>query len=192
MDQQTLETLGISQEDLRQRLVRRLAEELLASEGYDEWNTEPTDATLAARVPRQLTDGLRKSVKDAIAAEIARLGDAYAKPLVWQIMEAGIQPTNQYGEPKGDRMTVTELIADAARQYMETRVDRDGKVSSYRGGMIRLDWVVNEAVRKHVASKIEESIQDPKSTLAEALTDAVRRVLATFLADAKVSIVPGK
>jgi hypothetical protein len=187
MDSKILETLGLDTAQLQELLVARLVDALLHDAKWEQWDNEdgePTDAEMKASVPCNVTRGLKSLVADAISTEMARLCDAYVVPMVREeIASATIRRTNQYGEARTEPMTFREYAALCSREYLQERVDRDGKAcNSYNsdGKPTRLMWIVDVTLRAQITQHIAEAVKDANGELAASITAAVKQTLASI------------
>lgn len=117
----TLESLGLSQEDLAEKLVDRLAENLLTSINYDpeggDWHSSSPFAKK-----------LDKLVKDRLDQIVNDMAEKHVLPGVTKMVEdMMLQETNKWGEKKGEPVSFREYLVSRADHWMREQVDYKGK-----------------------------------------------------------------
>lgn len=100
MDIKTLEALGISADELGDRIVEQCVESLLNSTGFNPETEEET--RYESRFKREIAARIQKAVDEKIAA----LSEVHLIPRVGEMIEsADMRKTNGYGEPKSPPMS---------------------------------------------------------------------------------------
>jgi hypothetical protein len=194
MDIKTLEALGISAEELGQRIVDQAVETLLSSTGFNPDTEEET--RYESRFKREIESRIQKAVDDKIAA----LAAAHLIPRVGELIEsADMRKTNGYGEPKGPSMTFKEYIAHRAEQYMVEDVDYHGKSkaeleargeSSYNWRncgprlTVLMRLYIAETLQKHATA----AVTDVNKVIAKNIEQAARDAIASAAANLKVAV----
>lgn len=131
--------------------------------------------------------------KSVIQAEIVKQVTGQIQPVLREIMDqqvaeilAGeIQITNQWGEAKGPKVTIRELIRSTLADYCAQRVNYDGSPTDSRSGKTRMehaivsaaDKVFKEAVAPVVAQVQKELTATLHGRTTEAIAQAVTNVL---------------
>jgi hypothetical protein len=138
----------------------------------------------------QLCKQVRKEVIDlthAAANEaIANAVESWAERIVKEEVARPRKKTNSYGRETGEVLTLDELAASAAVDYMKAEVNARGDRASYNEGKIsRLQFLVNQAmgatVEKIVKEEVGKAVAELRLTLATAaqkeMGEAVLRLL---------------
>lgn len=186
-----LATIGLKQEELQDRVVEALCEQLLASALSDE-----DGESVARKSP--LRQKLDEEIKKRIDAGVSGIGERHIMPLVASKLESFvIQQTNTWGEAKGAPVTFVEYLVRRADQYMRDEVDSEGRsqpeVSDYnRSSWRKAGTRITQAVDKHLHHNIETAMKtiltDANKTLAEAMKTAVEIKLNEVVKSVKLSV----
>jgi hypothetical protein len=151
-----------------------------------EWNedTESYDTegqTLGALVADKVAKSIRESqawpeLKKRVAAMRDEEIRARIVPQIERAMAEPIQMTNEYGQPRGDSTTLTELILKEVKDYLARRAD-----TSYRSdGQTVVQKMVADAVDKTIRKELGEVIAEEKAKVVA----AVRAKAADLIAQA--------
>lgn len=189
MDLKSLEALGITAEDLTQRIVDQAVESLLESSGYDPENDRET--TYESRFKREI----EKRLQEAVDAKISSLAAEHLVPKVGELIEkTNMRKTNQYGEPKGESMTFIEYIASRADAYMSEDVDYNGKSKaesgdsySWRSCGPRLTVLMRNYIRDTLEKHAKQAITDVNQVIAKNIEKAARDAITSAASAIKVS-----
>lgn len=172
-----LTELGITTEELQDRLIDKLAEQALDSISFapaaddEDWGNTKFARTLDRRV------------KDHIDSAIAKVAEEHVLPKVSELAETlVIQQTNTYGEPKGEPLTFIEYMVAQVEKYITEKVDWGGKTKAEAG----YNWSGKQTrivhmIHQHLHSRIE-------SILKAALTDANAALLAGVEETVKIKL----
>lgn len=183
-------TLGLSPEELQDRIIERAVSALLeTTEYYEDGDTFTDHSPLAQR--------LQKSVKETIDAKIAEIAEKHVLPNVSTYIEnVQLQKTNEWGEKQGKPVTFIEYLVQRANAYMVEEVGHDGKTKSesgysgYRAYGTRIAYMIDRHLQYSIHSAIETALKNANSTMAEGLTKACQ--IAINEAAQKFAIVAKK
>ena len=194
MDVKTLEALGISPEELGQRIVDQAVEALLNTTGFNPDTEEET--RYESRFKREIEARVQKAVDQKIAA----LAEVHILPRVGEMIEqADMRKTNGYGEPKSPPMTFKEYIAHRAEVYMAEDVDYHGnsKADLEARGKSTYDWrscgprltvLMRNYIRDSLEKQAAAAITDVNKVIAKNIENAARNAIAAAAAGLKVSV----
>lgn len=168
-------SLGITNEELQQRLIDRLVEHFTTTTWMDE-DGEPSNRGKSE---------VAKRIEDAVVGHVNRAVEKIAAETVGNPIEsylAGmtIKTTNSYGEPKGPTVTFVEYLAKQAGEYLNTQVDKDGKPKasqdsySWKPESTRAMWLVNRSMQSHIVTVMNECLTGHNQKIGEAIADSVR------------------
>lgn len=168
-----LAELGITKEDLQERVIEKMADNLLSDYGCDE-DGEPS------RSHSSLRKNLDDKITECIDKSVEQIAEKHVLPKVAQLMEAVIlQKTNQWGEKQGKPTTFIEYLIERADFYMTEEVDEQGKTrkeSSYNFNPRQTR--ISHLIEKHLHYSIEKSmkaiLQDGNKTLVKSIEETVR------------------
>lgn len=187
MTEITLESLGLSQDTLAQKLVDRIAENLLTNLGYDEDGSEwRGDSPFAKK--------LDKLVKDRLDQIVNEMAEKHVLPKVNELVENMVlQETNKWGEKRGKPVTFKEYLVQRAEAWMVEQVNYDGKPKgSYSYSWTAASTRVGHMIHKHLHYEIEramkEAMASANSAIAKGLYEAVRIQINAVAAKLKVEV----
>lgn len=129
---------------------------------------------IAAKLEREIREEMRYSVKTEVQEALrAALG-----PMVSEALDQAIQPTNSYGEAKGEPVTLREVIVKTAKEELRDARSRDGYGS-------RKENLVQEIIRKEVgaalAKELNDAIKDAKVSVLAAVQEKGAEVIAATI-----------
>lgn len=194
IDIKTLEALGISPEDLGERIVNQAVETLLSATGFDPDTEQET--RYESRFKREIEARIQKAVDE----KIATLAAIHLVPRVGEMIEqADMRKTNAYGEPTSAAMTFKEYIAHRAENYMTEHVDYNGNSKAdlqargdsfhgWRPAGPRLTVLMRAYIRETLEKAASEAVSDVNKAIAKNLTIAARDAIAAAATSIKVSV----
>lgn len=151
---------------------------------------EIDDYELDERIVRSAADSLlerfaihqsREKAIEAIDAAIAER----AKAAVDKVFDAGFQPVDSLGNPRGERRPGEDYIADALASWLGDRVDRDGKLTkpSY-AAFTRGEYLVKHFATHGLVTIAEKEIR--------ALRESAKREISATIANTVVKSLGGQ
>ena len=163
-----LSALGISSEDLVQRIVDSVSESLInGDENFD-------------------IDGFYTKLKDAAQARtdaaVERIMNEQLGPRIDQyIAELKLQKTSEYGEKKGEPMTFLEYINTLASEWLHTIVDIEGKpttrYSSKSNAQTRIMWMIDKRIAASMQEALAKCVAESLGYLKDGLKTAAAEQL---------------
>lgn len=182
-----LEAIGVSRDEILERIVAKAVERLFEERGFDE-DGEPFIAA------SRLTESLITTLLSAVDEKVAALGETHVVPIVNELIEGHVlQETNKWGERVGSPLTFKEYLVSRADAYIKEPVDFEGKTKgemrsgsyhTWRQDGTRIEHLIgkylNQAVEKAVKAVIakadaviqggfEQSIREQLRILSEEL-----------------------
>jgi hypothetical protein len=131
-------------------------------EDYEEHGLEERVIKLAAQ---QLAATVGKVAEEIIREQVMKeLGNTVAETFK-SIIDEPVQTTNMYGEPKGPKKTLREVLVEQAAKYMSEDVDSSGKAARYHSDKksSRLEYIARKAIREEWESVMKEEIGQIKA-----------------------------
>lgn len=189
MDKDTLKMLGLTTEELTNRVVGKCVEELLTGVSFDEEGDEWRSKSTLARK-------LDERIKQHIDAAVCTLAEKHVLPKVSEYIEGlTLQTTNQWGERRGQPVSFIEYMTQRADAYMREEVNFDGKSKAETGdnyGFKVSGTRVASLIHKHLHYSIEtamkQALANANSSIALGLEGAVKAALENATAALKVSV----
>lgn len=194
MDIKTLEALGVSAEDLAERIVDQAVNALLYSTGFNPVTEE--EVTYENKFKRAIEAKIQQTVDTKIAAIAAE----HILPRVGEMIEkADMRKTNRYGEPQTPSLTFKEYIAHRAESYMTEDVDLQGNSKAdleaksestynWRSCGPRLTVLMRLYIRSHLESSAKAAVADVNAVIAKNIEKAAKDAIAAAAECIKVSV----
>ena len=190
MDIKTLEALGVSAEDLAERIIDQAVNALLYSTGFNPETEE--EVTYENKFKKAIEEKIQKTVDQKIAA----IASEHVLPKVGYLIEqANMRQTSKYGEPKGEPMTFKEYIAYRADEYMTEDVNLQGQsknecIDSYnwRSQGPRLTVLMKNYIKDSMETAAKSAVNDINKVIAKNIEKASKDAIAATVANLKVSI----
>lgn len=96
------------------------------------------------------------------------------RPLIREALEAAVQPTDAFGQPKGERKTLHELVVDVARKEI-TMSRGDG----FRGEKrTAVEDFIRVEVKQAFAKELQDTIREAKAQVLAAVSTQAGEVIA--------------
>ena len=189
MDLKSLEALGITTEDLINRIVDKATQDLMTSVGYN-YDTDE-EFTTRSTLARQLD----KKIKDHIDAKVGELADKHILPRVTEMIEnITIAKTNTWGERTGEKYTFIEYLTKCAENYMTAEVNYEGKTKDQSGGYswsksgTRVAVMIDKHLHYSIETAMKNALAQANSTIATGLQGAVKIALENATEKLKVAV----
>lgn len=194
MDIKTLEALGISKEELAERIIESAVDRLLSSSGFDPEAEEET------RYESRFKREVEARVQKAVDAKIAALAEVHVLPRVGEMIEtADMRKTNRYGEPVSPSMTFKEYIAHRADVYMTEDVDYHGNSKAdleaknestynWRSCGPRLTVLMRSYIRDSLETQAKAAVADVNKVIAKNIEQAAKDAITAAATNLKVSV----
>lgn len=185
-----LETIGITKQELQDRVVARIAEGLLT-----EWVPGDPEEGEPQRI--QAPSRLEKAFRDLIGEQIKTAVNALAEKTVLPIVSGKVedivmQETNKWGEKTGQPCTFREYLVQRAEAWITEPTDFQGKGRGERGSYsweaktTRIAYMIHEHLQYEIQSAIQKALADLNSNVAKGIHEAVKIKLDEALAGLKV------
>jgi len=181
-----LEAIGISAEELQERVVDRIAERALNNLSFDEYG-DPHARPSALK--RKIDEEIQKRIDEAVT-EIA---DKHILPNVSEYVETlTLQTTNKWGEKKGEPITFIEYLVERAHAYMTEEVDWNGKTKgveygSFRKAGTRVAFMIDKHLQFNIEQAMTQALREVNGSIAKGLEETVKMKLAEILQGLKVT-----
>lgn len=184
----TLEDLGLSQEELQDRVIESLCDKLLK----DSWFDEEEGATSR---PSSFREKLDKEIQRRIDEGVSRVADR-GFDAQNAIESLCIQKTNQWGEKTGQPMTFVEYLVHRAEAWMEEPVDYNGKAKisgdyRWKQSSTRMAYAVDKYISHHIETAMKQVIQDGNKILVGGLQATIKAKLAEIAEALNVTVKVG-
>lgn len=190
MNIETLKSLGISPEELGNRIVHQCVESLLSGAGFD------PDTEQEMRYETKFKREIGARIKAAVDAKISAIAAEHLIPRVGEMIEkADMRKTNQFGESVSAPMTFKEYIAHRAESYMSEEVNHEGKSRGESGDTYnwkscgpRLSVLMRNYIRETMETHARAAVTDINKVIAENIMKAAQDAITSATAALKVAI----
>lgn len=185
----TLESLGLTQAELQERVIEKISRDLLEREMLDE-EGEPVGGHESP-----LAQKLHVAIKQRIDEGIARIAEKYVLPNVDKYLDNIIlAETNAWGEARGQKLTLREYLVQRAEAYLREDVSFEGKSRAESGSSFwskaqtRLTHLVHQHLHYTIETAMKEAVGNVNRAIVPALTATVKTKLEEIAGTLQVSV----
>jgi hypothetical protein len=180
-----LQELGFTKEELEQKVIQKIADDLLLEYGYE--SETGADTVDDSHLKRKFHEIIKKHVD----RQINKMAEEYVVPHVREIIESvSLQQTNQWGEKKGEDKTFKEYLTESAQAYLSQPVDFQGDASSSysQKNQTRLVHLVHQHLHYAIESAMKDAVDQVKKQIGPALEATVKLKLGEIANSLKVQL----
>jgi hypothetical protein len=188
-----LKSIGITEEELQQRVVDAIVNRMLSSTAFN--YDEGQSFTTASPVYRKI----QESIKSAIDAKFDMFFESHVCPLVGtKIDDLVIQKTNEWGEKRGEPVTFLEYLIEQAEKHLNEPLDARGRTRSQCAatrdsfnpvrGSTRLANAIDQKIAMHLEQCVTIVVRDATDKVGTAMQDVLKNALETAKDKIKVKI----
>lgn len=143
--------------------------------------------TIVQTAAQRISSALQDTVAKIIAKRIDEVLDESWKRTVGEMAQQAIETyltkarvkTNSYGEPiHGRQTTISELIPKTVSEYMDQKVDDNGRPDSYGKHPTRLTWIIEKMVRQQLEAETSKAAQNVTAKAREVVASHVARFIS--------------
>jgi len=193
MNALTIESLGISKDDIAERVVDRVVDQLLHNLDDTDEDGTPTGAR------SQFQDQMRARIKEKIDSAVDEVAAKHILPNITAYLESLVmQETNAWGEKKGAPVTFIEYLTQRAEVFMVEPVDHEGKSKrentwgSWSQKGTRVAWMMDKHLQYSIEHAMKAALANANSQIAGGIAETVKLKLNEVVAGLKVSASVGK
>lgn len=183
----TLESLGLSKEEITQRVVDQIVKSALSAVDFDE---DGDEVRIESRFSRTIED----ACKARIDQKIEDLGAQHVLPNVDRYIEAlTLQETNRWGEKKGGSKTFVEYMVERAEAYMTEPVNYEGKTQEQAGygwskSQSRISHLIHQHLHYSIEAAIKKMLQNANASIVGGLEVALKAKLEELQKAIKIAV----
>ena len=188
----TLESLGLSRDEVLERVVAKIADSVL-----NDW-VDVDDPDNVAAVETPFAEALKRKVTERVNTAIEYIAARHVLPnAAAQIETLCLQETNKWGEKKGLPMTFVEYLVARAEAYLREEVNYDGKTKgqesySWTKSGTRIAYMVDKHLQYSIQTAMQQALQNANSAIVGGIEEAVKIKLAEVAASLKVQTKIGR
>lgn len=186
MAELSIEALGISRDEIVERLVDRLAEQVLRLhivaddlDGETPFDHPPHKASLMHVIEQRVVEKIDQAIDDIAARNVLPDVASYVETLC-------LQETNKWGEKIGKPVSFVEYLVKRAEAWITEQVDYQGKPKgtdsfSWRAHGTRISHMIHEHLDYQIRQAIQQALADLNKSVARGLHETVKLQLADVL-----------
>lgn len=183
-----LKELGFTQEELQNRVIEKIASDMLETMVVDEdGNPSPDSSAFHQK--------LEKIIKERIDASIREVAEKEVLPNVTKyIEELTLTETNRWGEKQSKPITFIEYLVARCDAYMREEVDYQGKSKEqngnsygWRGTQTRVAHLIHEHLHYSISRAMEEALKNVTGSISKALGETAKIKLQEAVESLKVT-----
>lgn len=182
-----LQELGITKAELQERLIKRLADELMGRAEQDDYDGYASDATFKKK--------MEAHIRERVDATIEKLAKKHVLPKVGEYIETlTLEQTNKWGEKRGKTFTFIEYLVERCHAYMTEEVNYEGKSKaeadsySWSARTTRVAHMVHSHLSHSISTAISTALKDFNTSVGNGLAEAVKMQLEATLAKLRVEV----
>ena len=183
-----LQALGISNEELVNRLVDKISQDLLVSIDIDEDGGE-------YRAKNDIAKKLDALIKQTIDAKVAALAEKHITPNINTYIEnLTLQQTNKWGEKTGQQITFIEYLTKQAELYLVEPVNFEGKTKeecgsySFNKSQSRITHLIDKHLHYSIETAMKNALATANSAISEGITETVKIKLTEIVSKIKTEV----
>lgn len=183
----SLDQLGLTPEALADRVVELLAEQLTTSlHSDDEGNPVHRESPFIREMQVQ--------VKKAVDAKVQSLAEKHILPRIEEMLTGIVlQKTNDWGEKKGDPVTLVEYLVERADAYLREPTDHWGKARgepgtdyNWKASTTRIAGLIDKHLSFTIDSAMKKALAEVNASIVGGLEAAVKIQLGKITEQIKV------
>lgn len=158
--------LARDRDAMRASIIEAIANKVLYGVSYDE-DGDPCS------VPTKISSDLRNAMYKAVNAEVEK----HVGPAVEAALAEGVQRTDTYGSPRGEKVPLRTVIVEEAQKAL-------GKKVEYRDNYGRSENVVSAIIRNEVQQALAKDLKGVVEAERAKVQQAVRDEAASIITQA--------
>lgn len=186
-----VESLGFTQDEIKERIVDQLCEQMLNRHNFD----YAGDRVTAGK--SSLYEAVARTAQQRINEAISKLADEITVPAIeTYLRDLKIQPTNGYGEKKADPMTFLEFVDKRLSAYFTEEVDSEGRSSadcrqrqsSFYSKGTRVAFLIDKNLQSRIETAMSEALKHANESIVGGIQESVKLKLAEISQSLKLSV----
>ena len=184
-----LQEIGLTQQEIQDRIIDRLVSEICETRGCDEDGNEtgPFTSTFKKKLDEQVTAKINDSIANLFNAKVA-------PGIEHMVSELTLQETNRWGESVGKKISFIEYLVQRADAYIREEVDHNGKSraeandSYWRKNTTRVSYMIDKYLQYSIETAMKQALETANASLAKGINDAVCMKLNELVAKIDCSV----
>ena len=168
-----IKELGITREEILNLAAEKLIQESPADS--DESLSDLARRIVESKVSQYIADNLRTKIDQTLTAEIERL------------LSTTITPVDIFGKATGSPTTIRSALAEKAKAFWDTKVDKDGNPAAYSGEP-RYQMVMQKIVK----TEFEAAIRQNATAIVDGFKAALKADATRLLSEHIEKLIPAR
>jgi len=187
MSEISLESLGFTKEELQDRVIEAIVEQIMKSPVFDQYGEKDSK-------PSEFSKLLKAAALERVDAAIKATIETHIQPNAATYIEnVTMQETNEWGEKTKKPVTFREYLVQRFEKYMTEKVNYEGKTkeeSSYNwsGSATRVTHIVHKHLQYEIDKAVKEALSLANGLLVQGLQETAKLKLAEIAATLKVEV----
>lgn len=181
-----LEALGISRDELIEKIIQRCSDDILSSTAFDE---DGNDVRMKSDVEKRL----QALCKETIDRRVQEIAETHVLPMISQRIDSLVlQQTNKWGEKTGQRIPFIEYLIQRADTYLTETVNYEGKSKdeagsySFSGTQSRITHMVHKHLHYSIETAMKNAVSQVNAALSKGLQETVKLKIDEIVSSLKV------
>lgn len=187
---QILKDLGLSEEAIVEKVVEKIADQMLYGKVGD-LDYDEIEFGGDTQFRRAVDAMLKKRIDDAVEAVASK----HTLPNLTEYLEnICLQKTNQWGEKRGETVSFIEYLVESADAFMREPVDHSGKTKKESGGFswsqkgTRVEYLIDKHLQYSISKAMEQALGEANKSIIGGLKDAVDAKLSQISVQLKTEV----
>ncbi len=185
-----LEDLGITKEEMQERIINKVCDDLLSSYQYD------SSDNVEYHVDSEFFKSLNKQVKTTVEAHISKLYEEILVPHInKKIDDLKIKETNKWGEPIKKELTFVEYITERFEKYISEPVNISGETKTESSSDYwkatkdtKLSWMLNKKINTELELTLKKLVENSTTYINDNIITLVKSNLEEISKKIKVVV----
>lgn len=162
--------MNIETKQIEEAVIKQCVEEIVST------FSDP-DHAVASAIHQQATKLLKERIEETINSKVKEVVEHGIEKLI-------IQPTNTYGEQKGNALTVREFIGSAVTKAMTEYVDSNGKPTDDSWYRKPENMRINQIIAASLGPMIQTEVNAMSAKLKSQIGNLIGEFVKVKLAEA--------
>lgn len=139
---------------------------------------------ISARFSTKISDQIVEQAETQITQKINGVIDTKVNEITENFLHREFVPLDKYGDQRGPKTTVLELLKKRLDDYLEEKVDKNGNTGGYNCETKRLNYIIQKNIDDSLNRKIEAVGKQIKSALEQYIDTTLKAQIGENVAKA--------
>lgn len=121
-------------------------------------------SAITDKLSNEITEEIIKKAQKTISEKVLSSIDTKVNEITEQLLNKRFDVTDQWGDVKKSNTSVIELLKGRLDDFLNEKVDKDGRVTSYNG-VKRIDWVISKNIDCNLQATVNNAAAEVKKGL---------------------------